>query len=238
MCGRVVLAVGLFVGVSPGVASDPGLTVLEDAVRSAPTDLQAGNRYRTAIRQAEDPDRAIRFLTALLDSDGDSSALRINLALAYVDKLCSPETSNVKRGMLSNRSIGQLDAALAIDPTNWVALYSRGMNYLYWPRSRSRAAEAIRDFKACLELQGRDEVESQPYYLLPYVMLGDAHVKNDDPQSARDVWRKGLLAFPGDPVLIERLSLDDAALAEWVDQERGDGRRVPTDLSYLVGASR
>lgn len=207
-----------------------GLSVLERAVELAPDDLQVGNTYRMAVIRAEEPERAIEFLSGLLEENEQSDPFRINLALAYVDRLSRPGTSRTAQGRMARRSLDQLGVVLERDPDNWIALFSRGMTHLHSPR----AQRAIRDFESCLALQASGAIEPNDHFVLSYVGLGDVHATAGDPQAARRVWRQGNLEFPRNEPLAYRLSLDDASLAEFVEGQRSLDRRIATDLSYLV----
>ena len=239
---RWVLAASVVILVPGAVpeapADDPevaeGLSRLERAVELAPDDLQLGNAYRMAVIRSDETERAIEFLSGLLEQNQQSNPLRINLALAYVDRLSRPGTSRTAQGRLARRSLDQLDAVLERDPTNWLALFSRGMNHLHSPRARTSAARAIRDFESCLALQAGGAIEPNDQFFLPHVRLGDAYATADDPEAARRVWRQGLLEFPRNESLAQRLSLDDESLAEFVEGQRRLDGRIPTDLSYLI----
>ena len=102
---RWVLAASVVILVPGAVpqapADDPevaeGLSRLERAVELAPDDLQLGNTYRMAVIRSDETERAIEFLSGLLERHQQSNPLRINLALAYVDRLSRPGTSRTAR---------------------------------------------------------------------------------------------------------------------------------------------
>jgi hypothetical protein len=66
--------------------------------------------------------------------------------------------------------------------------------------------------------------------------VGDAYVKNGQPDEARKVWQEGRKLFPDDERLKERLAMEDnATLTAFVDKVRGLGIVIDTDLAILWG---
>jgi tetratricopeptide (TPR) repeat protein len=162
------------------------------------------------------------------------AALHLNLALAYVDKMPTAGLGIVGQGLLSNRSIHQLDLVLESDPSSWAAMYGRAMNHLHWPRMLLHAPQAIAVFKTCLSLQSSVPVTGlRPHHLLPHLGLGDAYVKNGQIAEARETWQRALKLFPADPRLLRRLALDDDGLRKFVEDERGLAKPIDTDLSFV-----
>lgn len=206
----------------------------EAAIREEPENLRYGNEYRKACVQAGEHQRAIEFLERQVAASPEVTALRLNLALAYVDKMPTPGLGIVGQGLLSNRSIRELNAVLEREPTSWVAMYGRAMNHLHWPRMLRHAPMAIEDFRACLDLQaGVPRQGLKPHHLLPWLGLGDAQVKNGSPGEARAAYAEAARLFPGDPRPARRQALDDAALAAFVEEERGLARPIDTDLAFV-----
>lgn len=207
---------------------------LEEMIRLEPENLRHGNEYRKACVAAGQHQRAIDFLERQVAKVPDSTALRLNLALAYVDKMPTPGLGIVGQGLLSNRSIRELNAVLEREPSSWVAMYGRAMNHLHWPRMLRHAPMAVEDFRACLTLQaGVPPRDLKPHHLLPWLGLGDAQVKNGSPGEARAAYAEAARLFPGDPRPARRQGLDDAALAAFVEEERGLARPIDTDLTFV-----
>lgn len=213
---------------------DEALRHLESAVALDPGSLRYGNEYRRACVKAKECQRAIDFLEKQSAAHPDSAALHLNLAMAYVDKMPTAGLGIVGQGLLSNRSIGELDRVLAKDPKSWPAMYGRAMNHLHWPKALRHAARAVADFEACLRLQdGIPAAQRKAHHLLAYLGLGDAFVKNDQIAEARRIWKEAEDLFPGDPRLVRRQSLGDEDLKRFVEDERGLARPIDTDLSFV-----
>jgi len=206
----------------------------ERAIDLEPGNLRYGNEYRNACARAGEQQRAIDFLEKKVAAHADVMALRLNLALAYVDKMPYPGYGIVSQGLLSNRSIRELNIVLERDPGSWAAMYGRAMNHLHWPRALMHSSQAIEDFQACLRMQSAvPAAKLRPHNLLPYLGLGDAQVKNGRLDEARRTWKEAQKLFPGDPRLTKRLSLGDDELGKFVDEERGLARPIDTDLSFV-----
>jgi tetratricopeptide (TPR) repeat protein len=213
---------------------DEALGHLEAAIALDPGSLRYGNEYRKACVKAQECQRAIDFLEKQTAAHPDSAALHLNLAMAYVDKMPTAGLGIVGQGLLSNRSIGELDKVLVKDPKSWPATYGRAMNHLHWPKVLKHAARAAADFEACLRLQETIPASGRkPHHLLPYLGLGDAFVKNDQITEARRAWKEAGALFPGDPRLVKRQALGDEELKRFVEDERGLARPIDTDLSFV-----
>jgi hypothetical protein len=213
------------------------------AATLAPDNLRYGNDVRMGCIHFRQYDRNIRFFERLTNRHADLPEPRLHLALAYVDKMPDHMMGIVGQGKLSNQSIGEVtkilekESALRNEETRWAALYALGMNHLHWPKALRHAPAAIAAFQRCVEFQKRMKVAGIPaYFVMPYVCLGDACVKDGQHEKARRVWKEARQRFPRDEKLKERLAIgDNARLTEFVDRERGLGIVIDTDLAILWG---
>ncbi len=213
---------------------EEALGLFQRAIDLDPGNLKYGNEYRRACVRAGEHQRAIDFLEKEVAARPDVLALHLNLALAYVDKMPTAGLGIVGQGLLSNRSIRELNVVLERDPGSWAAMYGRAMNHLHWPKALMHASQAIEDFRTCLKMQSAvPAAKLRPHNLLPYLGLGDAQVKNGQLVEARQTWREAQKLFPGDPRLVKRLALGDDEIRKFVDEERGLARPIDTDLSFV-----
>ncbi len=218
---------------------------LERAIELAPESLDYSNTYRMLVRRYGHLffDRSIRFFEDLVEKRPKLVMPRLNKALAYVDKMPYPKLGIVRQGILSNKSLEELDTILEIDPECWTAKFIRGMNHLHWPRMLGHAPLAIKDFSELINLQDSLPVEKQrPYFALAYVGLGDSYVKNrgkgleENLALARSAWELGLGEYPDSPELKSRLQLAKKSteeLVKFIRQLRGLEDPVDTDLSHV-----
>jgi tetratricopeptide (TPR) repeat protein len=192
--------------------------------------------YRRRCARAGLYDRAIEHFTEATEGPEPPTAARIQLASAYVDKIpsCGGLAAVVCKGSLAKKALDQLDAVLAEDPDSWIALYSRGINHLHWPRALRHSDDAAADLERCVQLQHtryasrRDEI-----FLRVHVALGDAYVKAGDYGPARRAWRRGLEEFAEAPELTARLALDDDELLPYVERQRSLEQPIDTDLGFF-----
>ncbi len=213
---------------------DEALGHFERAIDLDVKNLRYGNEYRRACVRAGEFQRAIDFLEKESAAHADVPALHLNLALAYVDKMPTAGLGIVGQGLLSNRSIRELDLVLKREPGSWAAMYGRAMNHLHWPKALMHASLAIADFKSCLKLQSAVPAgKLRPHHLLPYLGLADAYVKNGQLDEARKSLQEAVKLFPADPRAAKRLALGDDELRKFVDEERGLARPIDTDISFV-----
>ena len=176
--------------------------------------------------------RCVDVFDELARRNPQSRAARYNAALAYIDDL--PGRTILRQGWLSTRSIEHVSRVLEQEPADWLAVYIRGLNNLYWPRWFGRIERAIVDLQRSVELaEAKPSGEQHPYHALAYVALGDAQAKAGRVSEARGAWKRGAARHPGRADLARRLALADGMLASFVDAERDLQKPIDTDVSFL-----
>ncbi len=217
----------------PSAAEIEGqLAELESLLRGVYQAREASD-YRRLAAEYDAHDRAIAFLTERADTT-KNPAWRIELSVAYVDKIpaCGGLAAIVCKGSVAKRGLDEADKVLAAQPDSWLALYSRGMNHLHWPRALRHSDDAARDLERCAELQEQSGVVA-PYQQRVYVALGQAYAKAGRYDEARRAWRRGLGRFPGADELERHLEIDsDDELLSFVKEKRSLQAPVDTDLSF------
>lgn len=178
------------------------LAALEESIRLEPANMRYSNEYRMVAGRLGEHDRAIKFFEGMAGEPNPPIEAYYNLGFAYIDKI--PLLGEMGRGFQSKKSLKQFEKALAREPESWVATFGTAMNYLHWPAFFGKQKLAIEGFRKCLALQAGKA--PRPYFVLPYLRLGDAYVRNDQVEEAQKVWEEGLALFPGHPELAERLS--------------------------------
>jgi tetratricopeptide (TPR) repeat protein len=230
------------------VAAAPSQSVLdlEETLRRKPRNIEIANQYRRLSVDGGHFDRSIEFFRRLAKEHEEHAAVRLSLALAYIDKI--PFIKDVlTQASLAKESLGQLAWVEERHPDLYAVHYLRGMNHLYWPAAMKELNEmyhrdiAIQHFERCRALEeGRAASEGRAlarYHAEVFRALGDAHVKAERFAEARAVWREGLDLYPGHEDLKARLDLVDLALKERIKDERGLAQRIDTSLSFLVETS-
>jgi tetratricopeptide (TPR) repeat protein len=229
----LLIAAGLVVcaSVPPRAVQESGqgdLVHLEQRLQSDADDLEAANAYRRAVIRMGEYDRALRFFGRLVTAHPRAANAHLNYGFAYVDKI--PAAGAITQVILANSALTQFTRAIELQPT-WIALYTRGASYLFWPRIFGRAPLGVADLEDALRLQRTQPKRS--YHVRTFVTLGDGYWKVDDPRRARATWQQGLREFPDHEPLQARLQADPATLAAIIEQAFDPAKRVDTDLSDL-----
>ena len=205
------------------------LDALEARAVADPDDLRAGAAYRQACIAAEAYDRCIGTFEKLAIARPESHAVLLNWGYAYVDRI--PAAGAVTQVILADTALKRFSAAIEVEES-WLALYTRGNSYVYWPAIFGRTRLGIADLeKAVAMTEATGEAPS--YHARAYAALGDGYWRLGDLQTARDWWRRGLERFPGDGELEHRLALEGKPLDEHLDSHYAIGKRVETDLEAL-----
>lgn len=243
-------------GGAPDVVQSRGLPKslleAETALWLGPCDPRLANAYRELAREEDAHERSIRFFRDLCARGSPQEApleARLQLALAYIDRIPAVEKDVLLRASLAKESLLILDRILAEDSRCYPARFICGMNHLYWPASLKHAPDALRHLDVCRDaLESPEPPDSPPpaekpaawaprgdrsHRLELLLALGDARVKDGKIANAREIWRQALAEFPGEPRITERLSLDVEQLLELVRERRGLDKPIDTGLAFL-----
>jgi tetratricopeptide (TPR) repeat protein len=210
------------------MAQEPDLAALEAAVNADPDGLKASDQYRTAVIQAKAYDRSIAFFQKLVTANPTAANAHLNYGFAYVDKI--PDAGAITQVILANNALGEFTKSIAIKPS-WIALYTRGNSYLFWPRIFNRTHLGVADLNEALKMQKADT--RRPYHVRVFVALGDAYWKSDDLTAAANTWREGLAQFPDNAVLKARLAKQGDDLKTLIEAGYDPAKRVDTSLQEL-----
>jgi tetratricopeptide (TPR) repeat protein len=203
---------------------------LEAALRADPDDLRAASEYRMAVIRSGDYDRCIAFFEKLVADHPRSANAWLNDGYAFVDKI--PAAGSVTQLILANNALTRFSKAIERQ-RSWLALYTRGNSYLYWPKVFGRAPLGVADLEEAVAL-ARKEPKAKKVYARSFVALGDGYWKTEEEGKARAAWREGMKLFPGDPQLAARLARDGDALSAYIDDQLDPHKRVDTDLGPLL----
>src|SRR5882724_483094 len=117
------------------------LRYLESALSGNPDDVRYASDYRQAAIRSKDFDRSVQFFEKLAAEHPSS---------ANVDKI--PAAGSITQVILANNALKEFTRAVELQPS-WIAYYTRGMSYLFWPKIFNRAAFGVEDLKKALDLQ-------------------------------------------------------------------------------------
>ncbi|MBI3935330.1 MAG: hypothetical protein HY316_11630 [Acidobacteria bacterium] len=207
------------------------LSAMETQLSGDPDNLRLGSEYRQLAIQTSQYDRAIAYLEQLAAGHPNSASAHLNFGFAYVDKI--PAAGSITQVILANNALGEFTKSLELKQT-WIALYTRGNSYLYWPKIFGRAPLGVADLEAAMKLQKADTKKS--YYVRAYIALGDGYWKTDDLAKASHAWAEGLKEFPSNAALQARMAAEGDALKAVIDDTYDITKRVDTSLEELWAA--
>ncbi len=207
------------------------LDLLEQAVLAEPSNLQVGAEYRQAVIAAGEYDRSLALFEKLVAEHPDSPSLRMNLGYAHVDKI--PVEGAITAVILANTALTHFTAALELEET-WLARYTRGNSYLYWPAIFGRTQLGIDDLERAIEMA--ESEDKKPYHGRAWTALGDGYWRLEDPEKAAEIWSQGLKLYPGNQEIQDRLAHQGEELDVYLESLFETTRRVDTHLRQIFKA--
>jgi tetratricopeptide (TPR) repeat protein len=215
------------------------LGCLEAALTADPDNLKYGSEYRqAAMKQAkalhpkegqpDDFDRSLKFFDSIVNQHANAANAWLNYGFAYVDKI--PAAGAISQVILANTALTYFTKSIEARPS-WLAYYTRGNSYVYWPKIFGRALLGVADLQQAFKIQQAGP--KKPYYVRVYISLGDGYWKTDELDKARAIWKEGLALFPDNLGLKDRLARDGDDLKAYIDEALDPGKRVDTDLREI-----
>ncbi len=223
------LLLALVVAVPPAQGpSDTEIGKLEQALSASPDDLRAGNDYRMAIIKAGQYDRGLAFFEQLVKQHPSAANARLNYGFQYVDKI--PAAGSITQVILANNALTEFSKSLEIKPS-WIAYYTRGNSYLFWPKIFMRTKLGIADLEAAMKIQKAEP--KRHYHARTYVALGDGYFKYGELEKAAATWKEGLAQFPDNAALKQRVGQKPDDIQSLLDGVYDPNKRVDTNLQDL-----
>ena len=218
---------------------DAALANFEMALTADPDNLRYGSDYRQVVIEhaktthpkegsPADFDRAVKFFENLTASHPTAANALLNYGFSYVDKI--PAAGSITQVLLANNALTQFSKSISAKPS-WIALYTRGNSYLYWPKIFGRAQLGVNDLEAAYKLQAGQPTKS--IHVRVFVSLGDAYWKTDQIEKAQAVWREGAKKFPNNKALKDRLEKEGESLRAYIEEVLDPNKRVDTDLKEV-----
>jgi len=205
------------------------LPLFEAALSADPDNLQTSNEYRKAVIRTGEYDRAVDFYGKLTTAHPQAAFAWLNYGYAYVDKI--PAAGSITQVILANNSLTNFTKSIDVK-RSWIALYTRGNSYLYWPKIFGRAPLGVTDLEEAVAI-ARKEPKRRKVYVRSWIALGDGYLKTGEPEKAKAIWREGVQLFGNDPQLQARLSREGEELEKYVYDQLDPNKRVDTNLAPL-----
>ena len=140
------------------------LSNFEAALATDPDNLRYANEYRQTVIRTKEYDRSLKFFDKLVTDHPNSANAWLNAGFALIDK--RPVSGAVTQAILANTALTRFTNSIKLQPTI-VALYTRGADYLYWPRVFNRTPLGIADLEEALKKQ--KATEKQNYFFKTWV---------------------------------------------------------------------
>lgn len=216
------------------------IPLLQQAVEADPDSIRNASELRQAVlRQTvaahpktggavADFDKDIAFFDGLTKAHPTSANAFLNFGFAYVDKI--PAAGAITQVIQANNALTEFTKSIDLKPT-WIALYTRGNSYLYWPKIFRRADLGVADLEKAYEIQKKEPKKS--YHVRVYISLGDGYWKTDNLDKAIAIWKEGAAAFPDNQGLKDRLAKKGDDLEKYINDVLDPNKRVDTDLKEL-----
>ena len=205
------------------------LPLFESALAADPDDLKSANEYRKAVIRTKEYDHAIAFFDKLTAKHPQAAYAWLNFGYTYVDKI--PDAGSITQVILANDALTNFSKSIELKRT-WIALFTRGNSYLYWPKIFGRAPLGLADLEAAVGISQK-EPKQRSVYVRAWIALGDAYWKTEQPEKAKATWREGLKLFPNNPELKARLARDGDDLEKYIYDQLDPNKRVDTNLAPL-----
>ena len=204
------------------------LPLFETALAADPDDLKSANEYRKVVIRTKEYDRAIAFFDKLTAQHPQAAYAWLNYGYVYVDKI--PDAGSITQVILANKALTNFSKSIELK-TTWIALFTRGNSYLYWPKVFGRAPLGVADLEQSIALSQKEK--QRPVFVRAWIALGDAYWKTEQPEKAKATWRQALQLFPNDPELKARLARDGDELEKYIYDQLDPNKRVDTNLAPL-----
>src|SRR5436305_3893044 len=205
------------------------LPLFEKALNEDPDSLPSSNEYRRAVIRTKEYDRAIDFYGKLTAAHPNAPFAWLNYGYTYVDKI--PDAGSITQVILANNALTNFSKSIELKKS-WIALYTRGNSYLYWPNIFGRAPLGVADLEQAVAM-AKAEAKKRKVYVRSWIALGDGYWKTEQPEKAKATWREGLQLFAGDPQLRARLARDGDDLEKYIYDQLDPNKRVDTNLAPL-----
>ena len=155
------------------------------------------------LRDAGELDQALATLKQDATNNPTSAEYSIALGEAYVYKLQTIRDFH-QVAILALQADQSFNTALGIDPANWEAQFFKAATLSRWPAEMNKGPDVIQQLSNLIDQQ--EAMPPQPQFAQTYVLLGDQYKKAGQPGYAVQTWRLGLVKFPADSTLQQRIA--------------------------------
>jgi tetratricopeptide (TPR) repeat protein len=155
------------------------------------------------LRAAGRIDEVIEHLESQASMAPRDAGLQVLLGQAYIEKIQSGVDGRGAGELAENADVA-FDRALALDPGNAQARYTKALALTYWPAQFGKQAEAVAHFEMLTSGSSNLPKSEQT---TAHLMLGNLYLQQGKKQQAIAAWKYGLTLFPDDVNLLKQLEL-------------------------------
>jgi hypothetical protein len=192
---------------APSAKSSSGtaflVSQLVDTLVSPQSTYEAKQAAWKQLKESGKLDQAIAELEQRAANDPRTAEYPAALGQAYLQK-CGIIKDVREQGILAMQADKVFDTALAIDPANWDARFTKAVALSYWPANLNKSDEVIQHFTTLIQQQ--ESQPPQPQFAETYAWLGDQYQKAGDTDEARRIWQRGAALFPVNEKLKDKLA--------------------------------
>ena len=176
---------------------------LVDTLVSPHSTYEAKQAAWKQLKDSGKLDQAITELEQRASNDPRTAEYPAALGQAYLQK-CGIIKDVREQGILAMQADKVFDTALAVDPANWDARFTKAVALSYWPANLNKGDEVIQLFTTLIQQQ--ESQPPQPQFAETYAWLGDQYQKTGDTDEARKIWQRGAALFPVNEKLKDKLA--------------------------------
>ena len=160
--------------------------------------------HRLSIKKGQ-IDPTIDRLKKLIEGDPNNPELYAALGSAFTAKTVYGVTPGPEQGVVWALAEKAYDEAIRLQPTHWLARYSKAFGNSMAPEFVGLRPKAIREFEALMKIQ--ETGAPDPEQVMVYSRLGTLYKDAGNVKKAREIWERGLVRFPNSKPLREVLAI-------------------------------
>jgi len=170
---------------------------------SPPADWEKVEALWNEANEAGVLDQLVQAFEERAKAHPDDANVQTQLGAAYLQKVRrTPDFT--EKATLAQAADDVFDKALAIDPQNWQARFSKAVSLSFWPPIMGKGAEAIEHFETLIGQQTASG-QRQPEHAMTYLYLGNLYEQQGKSAEAQRTWKNGYDLFPGNGELAAKV---------------------------------
>ncbi|HEV8541800.1 MAG TPA: hypothetical protein VGR78_05360 [Verrucomicrobiae bacterium] len=188
---------------TPGNEAPLALSDAIEMLLSPQATFEQKQKVWSQLKDKGQLDEVIRELEQRWTDQPRDAALPTTLGQAYLKR--ASMTQDVReQAILGMKADKTFDDALALDPSNWQARFTKAVGMSYWPAQMNKGQVVIDQFQTLIQQQ--EGQAPQLEFAQSYRWLGEQYAKAGRADEAQKAWQRGLVLFPDNPELMKRVT--------------------------------